>query len=107
MRAFVKTPSRLHVALIDLKLDLGRADGSFGLGLDYPNTILEASRRTFALVQDRTEQRKLGTVAKGFLPQHGGGTVFQASVNDRGALVKLIRKWSAILIVVCVKEIMT
>jgi len=107
VRAFVKTPCRLHVALIDLKLDLGRADGSFGLGLDYPNTILEASRRTFALVQDRTEQRKLVTVAKGFLPQHGGGTIFQASVDGTGALVKLIRKWSATLIVVCVKEIMT
>ena len=44
MRVYVKTPSRLHLALIDLNGDLGRVDGSMGLALDYPNTILEASR---------------------------------------------------------------
>ena len=42
MRVHVRTPSRLHFALIDLNGQLGRVDGSLGLAIDKPNVILEA-----------------------------------------------------------------
>ncbi len=42
MRIYVKTPARLHFGLIDLNGDLGRLFGGLGLGIDYPNVIVEA-----------------------------------------------------------------
>ncbi|MBN2518045.1 MAG: DUF98 domain-containing protein, partial [Candidatus Altiarchaeota archaeon] len=42
MRIRVKTPSRLHLSLIDLEGSLGRVDGGIGLALERPNVILEA-----------------------------------------------------------------
>ena len=42
MRVSVKTPSRLHLGLIDLNGDLGRMFGGIGVGIDWPNVILEA-----------------------------------------------------------------
>ena len=42
MRVIVRTPCRLHFALMDLNGELGRADGSLGVAIDKPNVILEA-----------------------------------------------------------------
>ncbi len=42
MKLRIKTPSRLHLGLIDLRGDLGRAFGSVGVGIRFPNVILEA-----------------------------------------------------------------
>ncbi|MBS7625669.1 beta-ribofuranosylaminobenzene 5'-phosphate synthase [Candidatus Bathyarchaeota archaeon] len=39
----VKTPSRLHICLIDMNGDLGRVDGSLGVAIDKPNVFLSAS----------------------------------------------------------------
>jgi beta-ribofuranosylaminobenzene 5'-phosphate synthase len=47
---------------------------------------------TFALVQGGAQTEKLVALVKSFLAEHDGGTVFQASVNHGGALVKLIQK---------------
>jgi len=38
----VKTPSRLHITLIDLNGKLGRIDGGVGIALEEPSIILEA-----------------------------------------------------------------
>ncbi|MDP6458713.1 MAG: kinase [Candidatus Bathyarchaeota archaeon] len=38
----VKTPSRLHFCMIDLRGDLGRIHGSVGVTIDNPNIILKA-----------------------------------------------------------------
>lgn len=46
MRVFVRTPCRLHFALIDLNGELGRVDGSLGVALDKPNITLEAKPHT-------------------------------------------------------------
>lgn len=42
MQILVKTPCRLHFALVDLNGELGRADGSLGVAIDKPNVTIEA-----------------------------------------------------------------
>lgn len=42
MKAYVKTPARLHLGLIDLNGDLGRMFGGLGVGIEQPSTIVEA-----------------------------------------------------------------
>ena len=44
MNVYVRTPSRLHLGLIDLNGGLGRAFGSIGLAITYPNIILEMKK---------------------------------------------------------------
>jgi beta-ribofuranosylaminobenzene 5'-phosphate synthase len=44
VKVYVKTPSRLHLGLIDLNGDLGRLFGGLGVGIDRPNVILEAQQ---------------------------------------------------------------
>ena len=43
-RVIVETPSRIHLALIDLAGDLGRVDGGVGLALKDPSILVEAAR---------------------------------------------------------------
>ena len=38
----VRTPSRLHFSMIDLRGDLGRIHGSVGVAIDRPNIVLKA-----------------------------------------------------------------
>jgi beta-RFAP synthase len=40
----VKTPSRLHFSMIDLRGDLGRIHGSIGVAIDNPSIILKAKK---------------------------------------------------------------
>ena len=42
MRVKVRTPSRLHFSMVDLRGDLGRIFGSVGVTIDRPNIILKA-----------------------------------------------------------------
>jgi len=108
MRVYVKTPSRLHLALIDLNGDLGRVDGSIGLALDYPNTILEATRsRELKVVGERADfvedlvRRFLqrvgvkGTIrvsVKNLIPAHVGlGSGTQLSLAVASALSHIFR----------------
>jgi beta-ribofuranosylaminobenzene 5'-phosphate synthase len=42
MRIEIKTPSRLHLGLIDLNGNLGRLYGSIGVAIDEPKVVLEA-----------------------------------------------------------------
>ncbi len=42
MRVKVRTPSRLHFSMVDLRGDLGRIFGSVGVAIDRPNIVLEA-----------------------------------------------------------------
>ena len=41
-RVIVRTPSRLHLTLIDMNGSLGRVDGGIGIALDDPAILLEA-----------------------------------------------------------------
>ena len=111
MRVYVRTPSRLHLALIDLNGDLGRVDGSIGLALDYPNTILEVSRsRELEVVGEQTNfvedlvtrflqrVRVKGTVTvsiKNLIPAHvglGSGTQLSLAVASALSCIFRIRK---------------
>jgi len=40
----VRTPSRLHFGIIDMRGDLGRIHGSVGVTIDRPNVLLRASK---------------------------------------------------------------
>lgn len=108
MRVYVRTPCRLHFALIDLNGDLGRVDGSFGLALDHPSTILEASRaKKFEVVGEQADfveglvRRFLqhigvkGTVrvsVKSLIPAHAGlGSGTQLSLAVAAALSRIFR----------------
>ncbi len=51
MKIKVKTPSRLHLTLIDLNGSLGRIDGGIGVTLDYPNVVIEAEASDSIVVE--------------------------------------------------------
>jgi beta-ribofuranosylaminobenzene 5'-phosphate synthase len=108
MRVYVKTPSRLHFALIDLNGELGRVDGSIGLALNKPNTILEAYRsRELKVVGEGAEfvedlvrkflQRTkvngtVGLSVKRLIPAHVGlGSGTQLSLAVASALSRIFR----------------
>jgi beta-ribofuranosylaminobenzene 5'-phosphate synthase len=42
MKVRVRTPSRLHFSMVDLRGDLGRIFGSVGVAIDRPNIVIEA-----------------------------------------------------------------
>ncbi len=78
MKVYVKTPARLHLGLIDLNGNLGRIFGGLGVGIDYPNVILEAQRsETLSVAGEKTEQVK--TLAKRFLETYN--VKANASIN--------------------------
>ena len=58
MKVTVTTPSRLHFTLIDLNGGLGRIDGSAGLTLERPQTIVEVreSERFSIEAKERTNE---------------------------------------------------
>lgn len=37
----LKSPSRIHIGLVDLNGSIGRVDGGMGISLDYPNFLIE------------------------------------------------------------------
>ncbi|MFZ1127135.1 beta-ribofuranosylaminobenzene 5'-phosphate synthase [Methanoregula sp.] len=41
-RVIIRTPSRIHVTLLDMNGGLGRVDGGIGIALDDPSILLEA-----------------------------------------------------------------
>ena len=78
MKVYIKTPSRLHLGLIDLNGDLGRLFGGLGVGINHPNVILEAQpSETLAVTGEKTEQVK--TLAKRFLETYNIKT--NANIN--------------------------
>ena len=65
MKVQVKTPARLHLGLIDMNGDLGRMFGGLGVGIDHPNTIVEAQNaENFSVTGQETDLTT--TLAKRF-----------------------------------------
>ncbi|MGB9914957.1 MAG: beta-ribofuranosylaminobenzene 5'-phosphate synthase family protein [Candidatus Bathyarchaeales archaeon] len=59
MRVYVKTPARLHMGLIDLNGNRGRIFGGLGVGINYPNVIIEAQpAETLRVTGEKTEHVK-------------------------------------------------
>lgn len=78
----VNTPSRLHLALIDLNAQLGRVDGGIGITLDEPGVNLTAEKATgidaSAGDQDHAERAR-----------DAATTVIRALDIDGGASIQL------------------
>ena len=53
----VRTPSRLHFAMVDLRGDLGRLYGSVGVAIDRPNIVLKARPATHLTVEGPSAER--------------------------------------------------
>lgn len=51
----IKTPSRLHMSLIDLNSSYGRIDGGIGLALSEPNIIIESEEIESGIVIEFSE----------------------------------------------------
>ncbi len=66
MKVYVKTPSRLHLGLIDLNGDLGRMFGGLGVGINKPNIIIEAEPAKTLTVTGQETQLAV-TLANRFL----------------------------------------
>lgn len=66
----IRTPSRLHFALIDLNGELGRIDGGIGVALNAPSLHLVASRDRELFIYGDETQRAQRTVTS--LEQHFG-----------------------------------
>jgi beta-ribofuranosylaminobenzene 5'-phosphate synthase len=65
----VKTPSRLHLGLIDMNGDLGRMFGGLGVGIDHPNFIVEAENaKDFSVTGKETQLTTI--LAKRFLTNY-------------------------------------
>jgi len=70
MKLTIKTPSRLHLGLIDLRGDLGRAFGSIGVGIQYPNVVLTAEESDRLVVEGEQAER-FKTFAERFIKAVG------------------------------------
>ena len=65
----MKTPSRLHFAMINLRSDLGRLYGSVGVAIDRPNIVLEARPADTLTVEGPSADRARNyaeTILKGY-----------------------------------------
>jgi len=71
----VKTPSRLHMTLIDLNGSLGRVDGGVGLALEEPSVILEAEIVDNGIIVEGDDSNRVVEVAKKVMKNFdlGGG----------------------------------
>jgi beta-RFAP synthase len=65
----IKTPSRLHFSMIDLRGDLGRIHGSVGVAIDNPNISLIA-KKTPSLKVEGLRQRRVAEFAKIILKKY-------------------------------------
>lgn len=78
IRVTVKTPSRLHFSMIDLRGDLGRIHGSVGVAIDRPNIVLEAETAPKIIVEGPRAER-MRAFAEAILAGSGveGGAKFR------------------------------
>ena len=56
-RVEVRTPSRLHMGLIDLHGGLGRVDGGIGIALECPRTVIEAEKSPVLRIHGGNEEQ--------------------------------------------------
>ncbi len=106
MKLSVKTPSRLHLGLIDLSGDLGRAFGSIGVGLKAPNVLISSEESDRLIVEGAQAERfksfaerfiqavdakaKCSIRVKKVIPQHVGlGSGTQSALAVAYAVSKL------------------
>lgn len=108
LKVYVKTPSRLHLGLIDLGGELRRIFGGIGVAINYPNVILEAQpSSSLAIEGEKSEfvkllverflekyqiEAKVTANVKQTIPEHVGlGSGTQLTLAVVTALAKLFR----------------
>jgi len=111
-RVVVRTPSRIHVTLLDMNGGLGRVDGGIGIALEDPAILLEAQAspmlevhgcdsRTAAIVRECAENvlaaLRIGgkvaiTVREEFPAHHGLGSGSQLALATARACMELYGK---------------
>ncbi|MDD4483940.1 MAG: beta-ribofuranosylaminobenzene 5'-phosphate synthase [Methanoregula sp.] len=77
-RVIVRTPSRIHLTLLDMNGGLGRVDGGVGIALDEPAILIEARASPSFEVRgcDEITAARIRGTAKGVLSAiHAGGNV--------------------------------
>ncbi len=106
MKVYVKTPARLHLGLIDMNSELSRVFGGLGIGINYPNVIVEASQSNkIKIIGERKElsekyvkrflekyevQNNFCLEVKSVIPEHSGlGSGTQLALAIAKALAKL------------------
>jgi beta-ribofuranosylaminobenzene 5'-phosphate synthase len=74
-RVIIRTPSRLHVTLIDMHGGSGRVDGGVGITLDEPGMLLEAELSPVLSVSggDPALQERVRSIAMDVLQKLGAG----------------------------------
>ncbi|WP_321505909.1 beta-ribofuranosylaminobenzene 5'-phosphate synthase [uncultured Methanoregula sp.] len=74
-RVVIRTPSRVHVTLIDMHGGSGRVDGGIGITLDEPGILLEAELSPVLSVKggDASLQERIGQIATDVLQRLGAG----------------------------------
>lgn len=65
----VRTPSRIHLTLIDLEGSLGRVDGGIGIALEEPHILLEVEKTDKLEVEGRLKDKAL-SAARAFLSHY-------------------------------------
>ena len=70
-RVIIKTPSRLHMALIDLNGSLGRIDGGVGIALERPQVTLEAELIDVGILVEGDDDGRTFEVANMVLKNYG------------------------------------
>ncbi|HSQ94379.1 MAG TPA: beta-ribofuranosylaminobenzene 5'-phosphate synthase, partial [Methanoregula sp.] len=84
-RVIVRTPSRVHVTLIDMHGGSGRVDGGIGITLDEPGILLEAELSPSLSVSggDPALQERIRSIAVDVLQKIGAG----------GSVAITVRTW--------------
>jgi len=79
-RVVVRTPSRIHVTLIDMHGGSGRVDGGIGIALDEPGILLEAELSPVLSVNggDSGMQERVGRIATEVLQKFGTGEALRS-----------------------------
>ena len=69
----IRSPSRLHLSLIDLNAEIGRIDGGIGITLDRPNIVLSAEKADGVEVTGNSSfADRMVEAAKAVLPEGEG-----------------------------------
>lgn len=83
-RVIVRTPSRVHVTLIDLHGGSGRVDGGIGIALDEPGVLIEAELSPIQSVSggDAAVRERVGRIATSVLEKLGAGGSVAITVRN-------------------------
>jgi beta-ribofuranosylaminobenzene 5'-phosphate synthase len=79
----VKTPSRLHITLIDLNGSLGRVDGGVGIALEEPRIVLEAEIIDEGIIIERDNSNRAAEVAKKIMKNYDLKQGFHAKILEK------------------------